>query len=149
MKKLSIALFLLLTISVSTFANDHTTISPVFKGSEHFMLAYPKATDITCKFKGQFTEVSFIWNGLKLLAYYDMDGNPIATSRPVLYNSLPLSVQLSLKKQYPGYVTIDAIEFNDEIEGLSYYVTIIGPEKAYLLQISTNGNISVFKKMKH
>src|ERR1700748_2308110 len=105
MKKLSIALLLLLTISVSTFADGHTTITPVFKGSEHFMLAYPAATDVACKSKGQFTEVSFIWNGLRLLAYYDMDGNPIATSRPVLYSSLPLSVQLSLKKQYPGYVT--------------------------------------------
>jgi hypothetical protein len=155
MKKLSIALFLLLTITVSSFAggisgnNVTARTTPAFKGSEHFTRAYPKATEVECKFKGHFTEVSFIWNGLRLVAYYDTDGNPIATSRSVLFSSLPLSVQISLKKYYPGYVTTEAVEFNDESDGLSYYITVTGPEKTYLLQVSADGNISVFKKMKH
>jgi hypothetical protein len=33
--------------------------------------------------------------------------------------------------------------------GLSYYVTVVGAEKSYVLQILTDGTIDVFKKMKN
>ena len=122
---------------------------PLFRGMDHFLQKFPQATEVNCKVKGQFTEVNFIWNGLRLQAFYDASGTPVATSRIVEPGSLPLSIQLSLKKEYSAYVVTEAIEFSDaEDEGLSYYVTVTGPKAIYLLHVSTSGTISVFKKMK-
>jgi hypothetical protein len=56
---------------------------------------------------------------------------------------------LNLKDQYPGGIARDAIEFNDPNDGVSYYVTMVGPKNSYLLRVSTSGIISVFKKMKN
>jgi len=165
MRHLLSAVILSLTVGGSALAN--ITLAPVnnghiyavktvhpgdlpsFKGMEHFAQRFPQATDVDCKVKGQFTEVNFIWNGLKLQAFYDGSGDPVATSRFIEPNNLPLSVQMNLKKQYPVYVVTEAVEFTDASDdGLSYYVSVTGPKNTYLLHVSTSGTISVFKKMK-
>jgi len=142
------------TIANSTIAaalagrTIHPGDVPLFRGMDHFLHKFPQATEVNCKVKGQFTEVNFIWNGLRLQAFYDESGSPVATSRFVETGSLPLSVQMSLKKEYSAYVITEAIEFSDADDGLSYYVTVTGPKATYLLHVSTSGTISVFKKMK-
>ena len=170
MKSSFIAVILSLTVSGSAFANNSapassynngiahifhlntlsnkTTDIPFFKGKDHFERKFPEATEVECKNKGQFTEVNFIWNGLHLQAFYDQAGEPVATSRFVALNNLPLFVQMSLKKEYPSYVVTEASEFSDADDGLSYYVAVTGPKASYLLHVSTSGIISVFKKMK-
>jgi hypothetical protein len=86
---------------------------------------------------------------MKLQAFYDVEGNLLATCRPVTINNLPVAAQLTLKDQYPGGIARDAIEYNDPNDGVSYYVTMISPKNSYLLRVSTSGMISVFKKMKN
>ena len=149
MKRLSIAVILFLTV-IGTHANPLSrNEEPTFNGANHFRRQFPQATGVNYKVKGQFTEVNFIWNGLRLQAFYDLNGEPVATSRFVALNNLPLFVQLSLKKEYPSYVVTEASEFSDADDGLSYYVAVTGPKASYLLHVSTSGTISVFKKMKN
>jgi hypothetical protein len=149
MKKLSIAFILLITVSLSSFAGNPANNYPGFKGMEHFIRTFPQATEVDCKNKGEFTEVNFMWNGLKLQAFYDQDGNPVATSRLVSIDNLPLTVQIRMRDQYSGFIPRTAIEFDDATNGLSYYVTVVSTKTAYLLHISTDGTISVFKKMRN
>jgi hypothetical protein len=121
---------------------------PLFKGLDNFLRKFPQATEVDCKVKGQLTEVNFTWNGIRLQAFYDTDGNLVATSRLIATNTLPLFVQMSLKKEYPSYLVTEAVEFIDGDDGLSYYVSVTGAKATYLLHVSTSGTISVFKKMK-
>jgi hypothetical protein len=142
--KLSIAVILLLTIVSNTRAN----IDPGFIGMDNFKRQFPLATAVSYKVKGLFTEVDFRWNDMALQAFYDRDGNLLATCRPVEVGSLPLSAQISLRESYPRYVLRDAIEYNEPDGEVSYYVTAAGEKVTYLLRVSTNGSISVFKKMR-
>jgi hypothetical protein len=148
-KQLSIAAILLLSISLTGFAASPAEKIPSFKGSENFISAFPQATDVECKVTGEFTEVTFNWQGLKLQAFYDKEGNLAATSRPISIDNLPLTVQLNLKRQYAGYIFEQAIEFDETDNNLSYYITVIGAKASYLLRISADGTLSVFKKMKN
>lgn len=145
MKTLIIAVILSLTVTGSALAMPE----PTFKGIEHFQNKFPQATDVNYKVTGQFTEVNFKWNGIRLQAFYDANGTPIATSRYIDPNTLPLYVQLSIKKYYPSFFITESAEFTDATDDtLSYYVTVSGPKNTYLLHVSTSGAISVFKKMK-
>lgn len=146
MKHTIIAAILSLTFYGTTLAS--TPSIPHFKGMEHFMEKFPQATDVDCKVKGQFTEVNFIWNGLRLQAFYNEAGEPVATSRYITADNLPVPALMNLKKDYAGYVVIEAVEFDGTEDGLCYYVTVTGPKNSYLLHVSTSGTISVFKKMK-
>ena len=145
MKQLSIAVIFLLTI-IGTRAADK---GPGFQGIESFKHQYPNATLLSYKVKELYTEVNFIWNDMRLQAFYSQDGEFVATCREVIIGSLPLSVQMSLKNEYPNYTIRDAIEYDDSDNGVSYFVTMIGQKAAYLLRVSTGGTISVFKKMKN
>jgi len=132
-------------------ANPHATSVPTiphFKGMEHFLEKFPTAADVNCRLRGQVTEVNFIWNGIKLQAFYDAAGDPVAISRFITVDNLPVSAQMSLKKDYAGYVATEAAEFDGAEDGLCYYVTVVSPKNSYLLHVSTSGTISVFKKMK-
>jgi hypothetical protein len=147
MKSLPITALLVLTMISSVFAGPGNT--PHFKGMDHFAKAFPKATMVVCQVKSQFTEVNFTWNDMKLQAFYDFDGNLIGTSRAVAIKDLPLSLLLKIKSDYAGFEPTEAIEFDHTDTGLSYYVTIAGPEKAYVLRLDADGTTSVFKKMKY
>lgn len=150
MKHILIAVILFLTVTGSTHANSLSgKADPHFIGAENFKHQFPQATDITYKVKGQFTEVNFIWNGMQLQAFYDLEGNPLGTARAISRDNLPLGAQISLQRQYAGAVISNAIEYDDSSDGLCYYVTVEGPKMTYLLHVSTSGEISVFKKMKH
>jgi hypothetical protein len=147
MKKLSIAAVFAITIISSAFAGNNGI--PRFKVAESFINTFPHATEIVYAVKGNFTEVNFSWNNLKLQAFYDLEGNWIGTSRQIAIKDLPVSSLLEINKKFPGSVPTEAIEFDHADNGMSYYVTIAGSEKSYVLQILTDGTISVFKKMKN
>ena len=149
MKQLIFAVILFFTVLGTTRANTAYHKDPTFVGIENFKHQFPDATEITYKVKGELTEVNFSWNAMRLQAFFDLDGNLLATCRSILTSDLSLTAQMSLKDHYPGYIARDAIEYNDANTCVSYYVTMIGPKTSYLLCVSTDGMISVFKKMKH
>jgi hypothetical protein len=150
MKQLLIAVILFFTLA-TTRANTANHKDPTFVGIENFKHQFPDATDVSVnyKVKGELTEVNFSWNAMRLQAFFDLDGNLLATCRNIPTSDLSLTAQMSLKNQYPGYITREAIEYNDANSSVSYYVTMVGPKTSYLLCVSTDGMISVFKKMKH
>jgi hypothetical protein len=149
MRRLSIAVILFFCVLNATMATPHGSEEPNFVGAYNFKREFPSATNISYKVKGQFTEVSFMWNNIRLQAFYNHDGELLATCRPIPESNLPLEAQLSLKKQYSDAIIREVVEYNDPNDGVSYYLTVATPKSAYLLHVSTSGAISVFKKMKN
>src|ERR1700744_4156929 len=141
MRHVSIAVILFLSAIGAANANPDLK----FVGATNFEHQFPQATQISYKVKELFTEVNFIWNDMRLEAFYDFQGNLVATCRSVELNSLPVAAQLTLKDQYPGAVVRDAIEYNDPNDEVSYYVTMVGPKATYLLRVSTGGTFSGVK----
>ncbi|MHA4809806.1 hypothetical protein ACX0G9_16955 [Flavitalea flava] len=142
------AMTLLIGSSTPSLAGDKKDI-PHFKGVESFIKTFPQATDVNFMVKQQYIEVNFTWNNMQLQAFYDLDGSYIGTSRQIDVKDMPLPHLMSIKKEYANFKPIEAIEFSQEGNGLSYYVTVVAPQKMYVLQIAADGTISVFKKMKN
>lgn len=122
---------------------------PLFRGEEDFHKRFPNATEISYKTSEELTFVKFTWEGLKLEAFYDEEGNLLATARFLPFSNLPLSVQLSIRKQYPDYLDTQVIEYDGQDDSVSYYVTEVGLKRSYMLHVLTNGEISIYKKMKN
>ncbi|MBN9380734.1 MAG: hypothetical protein J0H74_08220 [Chitinophagaceae bacterium] len=147
MKKVSIIALMVITIASAAFAGDNNALN--FKGADHFKKLFPNATKVIYEVKKDFTEVNFTWNNLNLQAFFDNQGNFIATSRAIEVNALPLSYVVNINKEYDGYDILEAIEFDHAENGMSYFVTVSKNNKKYILNISASGDISVFKKMKN
>lgn len=150
MKKLSfIILVALTTLTISTTAFAGNKEIPHFVGIENFVRTYPHAAMVSCQHQGLFTKVSFLWNNMKLQAFFDQDGNLFGTCREIAVKDLPLSILKDVQKKYAGFAVTEAIEFDQTESGMNYYITIVAPEKYYVLQVAADGTISVFKKMKY
>jgi len=147
MKKVSIIALMVITIATTAFAGDNNTLN--FKGADHFKKMFPNATKVVYETKKNFTEVNFSWNNLNLQAFFDTKGNFIGTSRQIEVSALPLAYAMEINRQYDGYSIDEAIEFDHAENGLNYYVAISKGDRKYVLNVSTSGEISVFKKMKN
>ena len=73
---------------------------------------------------------------MRLVAYYDNDGKVLAVVRNIYFPSLPLSLQLDLKKIDKGYWITKICEVTNQ-EGTQYRVTLESAEK--IIQLSSNG----------
>ena len=137
---------MVITIASSAFAGDNNALD--FKGADAFKKSFPQATEVSYTVKKDFTEVNFTWHSLKLQAFFDRTGNYIGLSREISVKDLPLSYVININKEYKGFDITEAIEFDHSENGLSYYVTVIKEDRKYVLNVATDGSISVFKKMK-
>ncbi len=146
MKKVTFIALMVLTIATSAFAGDNSSLN--FKGADHFVKTFPNATKVTYEVKRDFTEVNFTWNNLQLQAFFDKIGNLIGVSRQIEVSALPLSYVMNINRDYEGFDIIEAIEFDHTDNGMSYFATVVKGNKKYILNIATDGTISVFKKMK-
>ena len=145
-KKVTIIALMVITIASSAFAGDNTLD---FKGADAFKKSFPQASEVSYTVKKEFTEVNFTWHNLKLQAFFDRQGNYIGLSREISVKDLPLSYVIEINRQYKGFDITEAIEFDHSENGLSYYVTVVKADRKYVLNVATDGSISVFKKMKN
>ncbi|MDR3715133.1 MAG: hypothetical protein P4L51_20155 [Puia sp.] len=133
--------------------NDHSILKlagePSFKGSENFAKAFPDAMVNSYETKDGSTKVSFTWNGDALEAFYDLNGNLLATSHFMKTANLPMSVQMQVRDSYKDYSIVQAVEFYHTEKGLSYFVMVKKDNKGLILQINPDGGMSIVKRLKN
>lgn len=144
MKRLIVTLTLAL-FTLSSFANDETTVSP--KALESFKSSFKNASEITWSVTENYFKANFLMNGQYVSAYYSAEGEMMALTRNISSTQLPLSLQASLKKNYDGYWISDLFEMANE-EGTSYYITLENADTKQVLKSTANSDWSSFKKLR-
>ncbi|MFL9482519.1 hypothetical protein ACI6Q2_07045 [Chitinophagaceae bacterium LWZ2-11] len=144
MKKLIITAVLAITVLTGAFANNNETLK--FKGADKFSTDYPMASNVKYKVTKDYTQVSFIVNGDVMQSFYNVKGELIATSHHIALRVLPQEALETIQDKYTdkGYKITEAIEMDHEDNGLNYYVTLTAKDKKVVLEISKEGEVSVF-----
>ena len=141
---------------------EKAAITPDYMTAQHFMMDFPKATNVTWK-RSSFEEASFTWNGKEMKAFYDLDDNLIGTTSPANYSDIPANAQKEIEKYYMGYtptsvILFDDNEFNDTdmiLYGNSfedednYFVEMTNNNKTIVLQVNMEGLVSFFKDISY
>ena len=141
MKKIILAAILVVSLAATSFAAPLS-----FKLNSVFKKAYPAAVNVSWKTNESFTTISFTVNKQHMQAFYNNDGQLLATSRPVELSNLPMAAIQRIHERYNGYTATEAIEFNHAEEGASYYISLQKEGKKVVLNVSSQGDLSVFKK---
>ncbi len=92
-----------------------------------------------------YTKAIFTWNGQHVEVFYNNDGETIAETRFINMNNLPLKAQQYINKKYADYKVTAAFEVNSEEKGLNYYVSVTKNDKNQLLEITPNGDVSIYR----
>lgn len=143
MKKLFIAALMVIALSANAFA-DNTNINT--KVLNHFQTQFEGAANVHWKTGESFVKASFTLNDHKMEAFYDVDGELIGTSYTVSKDKLPVRATKTISEKYAAYQVQETIEFDNVRDGLSYYVSLVSEQAKIVLQVSAQGEVSVFKK---
>ncbi len=141
MKKFIIAAITVLTFTVSAFAADTND-----KTTNLFKATYPGATQVRYKTLGELVSISFLLDSTSMQAFYNAEGEQIAVSRVISCEKLPLKAAITLASKYNRYAATEVIEMDHNTEGTSYYISLENSSQKVIVQISVNGEVSVFKK---
>lgn len=92
-------------------------------------------------------QAQFLYNDERLNAYFDGEGNLVATGRFVGVSHLPLILRKNVAEKYDDYVMGEIVEFSTNNE--TSYLMVLENEKAKLIvQGYINGSSTIFKKEK-
>ena len=141
MKKFIIAAITVIALATSAFAADTNE-----KTMNLFKAAYPGATNIQYKALRELVSVSFVLDSTSMQAFYNADGEQVAVSKVITYQQLPLRATITLENKFKGYTTAEVIEMDHSTEGVSYYVSLVNDSQKVIAQVSTSGEVSIFKK---
>jgi hypothetical protein len=92
-------------------------------------------------------QVVFSYNNERVNAFYDEEGQLVATGRFINESALPFLVKKNLKRKYASYELQQIIEVTQNNE-TSYLLVIADEQLKLTVQAYNNGNITVFKKEK-
>ena len=113
-----------------------------------FNKQFSNARDVQWENQANFVKAQFTINDMVLFAYFDKTGELIAVTRFISPNELPLSLLISLKKQYTnGYWVSDLFEIESEA-GTSYYATFESADQTIVLKSDGTNGWSTFQREK-
>ena len=147
MKQLFIMALLAIATGTTAFAGPNTISTKV---NDHFSASFKNAKNVDWKRDDTFDRVSFLLDGKKVQAFYDVFGDLIGTSKTYDFDKLPKSAieTITTKYTYPDYQLKDCIEFATGSNETNYYISFDKKNETVVLEITQGGMVSVFAKMK-
>jgi len=142
-KKLLTAAFAVTFLTATAFATEEEDKD---KAIQNLKKEFKTAKDIQWKVTDNYIKASFTWNNQDLEVFYNYEGEEIARSKHIEPSSLPLDAQQAIDKKYPGYRYDETVEFTSPETGRYYYTSVIKENKKIILQVSSQGDVSVYQK---
>src|SRR5882724_6672834 len=127
------------TINAST---DEITVEVKASFKGEFKNAEVLSWDVTRK----FTKVTFRMNDIIMFAYFSDNGQLLAVTRNIRSNQLPITLQVSLKKNYSEYWITDLFEINGD-EQNCYYITLETADKKLVMRSIDNEKWEVYENI--
>jgi len=90
---------------------------------------------------------SVLYNNERMNAYFDTDGNLVATGRFIKPEALPLVVSKAMTEKYHDASITEVVEYIEK-EGTSYLVTAESANRSMVIHAFMDGSTYIFKKTK-
>ncbi|HEX8461930.1 MAG TPA: hypothetical protein VF623_10890 [Segetibacter sp.] len=145
MKKLFIIALLALSIGSSAFANTTAAISKTV--INRFYAEYKDASNVSWSTTGNYAKASFTVDNKKMEAYYNTNGEVVATSTNISLDELPVNAKRTFAKKFAGYTVKEAIRFEGAEES-GYYISAENDKLSIILKVNENNQVGIFKTTK-
>ena len=132
MKKLFIVALLTITVAASSFAKDNNKVNAI--AANNFKAEFANATAVSWTATDNYYKATFTVNDEKMEAFYNPQGEKVATSRTISIDQLPVKAKRSFAKDFAGYTIKEAIEF-EGTEEPGYYIAAESEKESVILKI--------------
>ena len=147
MKKI-MTLVILLSVGVLTSkASEGDRVSSVLEASLQKSFAGAKLLKWSEMKSSKLLYDSVLYNNERINAYFEADGNLVATGRFIKPEALPLVVAKSMSQKYHDAQITEVIEYIER-EATSYIVSAESADRSMVIHAYTDGSSYLFKKSK-
>ena len=146
-KNFLIALLVAVVFSGSSFANTGKSVNALVKQSFQKEFAGAQSVNWEVISDKDIFHASFIYNNERLNAYFDSEGNLLATGRYVKQENLPMLVNKGIDIRYKKFDVLESIEFVTGSE-TSYIIRLENEKLSLYVQAHSDGSTTLLKKEK-
>ena len=146
-KNFLIALLVAVVFSGSSFANTGKSVNALVKQSFQKEFAGAQSVNWEVISDKDIFHASFIYNNERLNAYFDQEGNLLATGRYVKQENLPMLVNKGIDIRYKKFDVLESIEFVTGSE-TSYIIRLENEKLSLYVQAHSDGSTTLLKKEK-
>ena len=143
MKKVFVILTILGSICTTSIYAQSKTPSSVLSS---FQSSFDNPADATWSKVKDLYRVDFILEDQKASAFFNEDGDLIASTRNVTLLQIPMSLKSNLKKYLHDYEVSGLFEVNRE-DGIIYYATMQDNKSQLMLESTSSGDWVATKKI--
>jgi hypothetical protein len=110
-----------------------------------FQAEFKDATNVEWQERPDFAMAHFNFNGSRVEAYYEFDGELIGTARTILFDQLPLAALKAVENRFQQSAYYDLTEYT--VEGSLFYIlTVQQGSRKLTVKVSPSGELTVEKK---
>lgn len=154
MKKMILTLAIAFS-SFATFAGSTFSKPMATEGEENvskkvldaFKTEFTTAKEVEWTAGKDYYKAAFMYNEKHIFAYYSLDGDLLGLTRYISPVDLPMSLQISLKKNSNDYWISDLFEVAKN-GTTSYYITLENADSEMVLKSTGGSDWEVFKSIK-
>jgi hypothetical protein len=143
MKKLFVIITILGSVYTTTIYAQSKTPSAVVSS---FQSSFANASNETWSTVKGLYRVDFILENEKVAAFFNPEGELIASSRDVSLKQIPMSLKSELKKHFYDYQVSSLFEVDNE-DGVIYYATVNNNKNLFQLESTSSGDWVANKKI--
>lgn len=143
MKRLFQVALMVTMFVTSAFANNTDKVNQ--KLNQSLTRDFANAKDVKWEQSKEFSKATFTLNGQVLFAFYNAEGELMATTRNIVSGQLPINLQTELKKEYGTMWITDLFEMAAN-NVTTYYVTLECADYTIVLKSDDASSWSVYKK---
>jgi hypothetical protein len=158
MKKLFITAAIATLFSASVFADgtkkSNTTVNVSYTVLNQFSTDFADAKNVVWTVNKNFQKADFINDGVKMTAFYNLQGDFVSLTTDVDAKAIPAKAQKEIDAKYKGYVVNEVIvlqnntALNSDIDETAYFVDLKSDTKEVLVRITPQAHIEFYKEVK-
>jgi len=158
MKKLFITAAIATLFSASVFADgtkkSNTAVNVSYTVLNQFSADFADAKNVVWTVNKNFQKADFINEGVKMTAFYNLQGDFVSLTTDVDAKAIPAKAQKEIDEKYKGYVVNEVIvlqnntALNSDIDEIAYFVDLKNDTKEVLVRITPQAHIEFYKEVK-
>lgn len=160
MKKLFITAAIATMFSVTAFAANGGGKTTITSGEDkisgsvlnQFSAEFRNAKNAAWTVTSNCEKVTFILDGAKMTAFYDLTGTYLGATQAVEFKAIPSASQDAITEKYKGYAVKEVFKYENEgVEADSpeaYFVDMKKTDSEVVLKVTADEKVTVFKTIK-
>ena len=158
MKKIFITIATIGLLGTSVYAADggkktEKTATVSYAVENDFEGTFSDATNVTWTITSNTQKATFFANGVKMTAFYNMNGEYLGLTQDVAYSTIDEKAKKEIASQYAGYDVNEVIKLetngaNTSFAETVYFVDLKSSAAEVLVRVNQSNDVYFFQKVK-